>query len=72
MILKFLNDLLRPLMTFDVILHFMKILRLYNVSIHGNFYEHKFKKSCVRKEKNKIPELPESRFFCETRKNLRS
>ena len=55
-------------MTSEVILHFMKNLRLHNVSIHRNFYQNRFINECARKKKAKIPEsqsprVPESRSF---------
>ena len=58
-------------MTFEVILDFIKYLRLHNVSIDRNW----FINECARKQKAKIPEslnhrVPE--FFSEIKKNLRS
>ena len=41
--------------TFEVILHFMKNLRLHNVSIHRNFNQNRFINECDRKRKAKIP-----------------
>ena len=45
---KHKNDLLYPLMTFEVILNFFEILRLLKVSIHIPFYQNWF----LNKEKN--------------------
>ena len=47
-ILKFYDNPIRPLMTFEVILHFMKNLRLLNVSIHRKFCQNRF----INEEKN--------------------
>ena len=49
------NDLFLPSMTFEVILHFMKRLRLNIASIHRNFYQNWFINECARKKKAKIP-----------------
>ena len=43
MILKFLDDLLGPLMTFKA------LRRLHNVSIQRNFYQNRFINECARK-----------------------
>ena len=55
-------------MTFEVIIYFMKNLRLYNVSIHRNFYQNRFINEYARKKKAKISEswsfgVTESRSF---------
>ena len=55
-------------MTSEVILRFMKNLRLHNVSIHRNFYQNRSINEFARKKKAKIPEsrspvIPESRSF---------
>ena len=50
-------------MTFEVILYFMKNLRLYNVSIHRIFYQNRFINEYARKKKAKIPEFPSFRVF---------
>ena len=73
MIFKHKKYLLWPSMTFEVILYFMKILRLHNVSIHRNFYQNRFINKYARKKKAKISEsrshgarnhgVPESRSF---------
>ena len=45
-----LNKLLGPSMTFEVILIKIKYLRIYNISIHINFYQNRFIiKESVRK-----------------------
>ena len=43
-------------MTFEVILYFMKNLRLHNVSIHRKFYQNRFINEYGRKKKAKISE----------------
>ena len=43
-------------MTFEVIIYFMKNLRLHNVSIHRNFYQNRFINEYDRKKKAKISE----------------
>ena len=43
-------------MTFEFILYFMKNLYLYNISIHGNFYQNQFINEYARKKKAKISE----------------
>ena len=48
-------------MTFEVILHLIKNVRLLNVSIHRNFYQNRFINECAKKKKKKkkakIPEF---------------
>ena len=48
-------------MTFEVILNFIKHLRLLNVSIHTDFDQNWFINEYARKKKDKIPD-----FFGET------
>ena len=36
-------------MTVEVIINYMKYLRIHNVSIHLNFYKNRFINECVRK-----------------------
>ena len=43
-------------MTSEVILHFMKYLRLYNVRVHINFDQNQFRNEYARKIKAKISE----------------
>ena len=50
-----------PLMTFEVILQFMKKLRLLNVSIHRNVDQNRFINECARKKKAKSYRV--SHFF---------
>ena len=56
LIFKHKKDLLLPSMTFEVILYFIKTLRLHNVSIHRNFYQNRFVNEYARKKKAKISE----------------
>ena len=44
-------------MTFKVIVHFIKNMRLHIVSIHKFFYYNRFINECVRKNKAKISEF---------------
>ena len=46
-----------PSMPFEILYHAKQILRLYNVSIHRNFYATQFMNKCARKKKAIIPEL---------------
>ena len=48
---KFKDDFLWPLMTSEVILHFMKNLHIYIDSIHRNFYQNRFVNECPKKKK---------------------
>ena len=48
------------LLSFEIILIKMKYLRIYNVSVHRNFYQNQLINKCARKKIAKIPE-----FFCE-------
>ena len=55
-------------MNFEVILHVIKKLGLYIISIPRNFYQNLFINECARKKKVKIPEsrypgVTESRSF---------
>ena len=59
-----LDELLWPLMTFEVILIKMKYLRIYYISIRINFYQNRFINGCVRKNFLKISE-GKTEFFCE-------
>ena len=56
-------------MTFKVILHLMKNLRLSNVSLHRFFfYQNRFTNECVRKKKAKIPVSQSKSFFVRYRR----
>ena len=44
-----LDEHLGPSMTFEVVLILMKYLRIYNISIHTNFYQNRFINESVRK-----------------------
>ena len=52
MILKFYVDLMKTLMTIEVIFFY---LQLPNVSIHRLFYQNRFINECAIKKKAKIP-----------------
>ena len=43
-------------MTYEVILYFIKKLRLYIVSIQRNVYQNRFINECANKKKAKIPD----------------
>ena len=58
-----LDELLGPSMTFEVILIKIKYLRIYNISIHINFYQNRFINESVRKNFLKISELKQHRIF---------
>ena len=47
------GELMRPLMTSDVILSFVRNVRLHNVSIYYFFYQHRLMYVCARKNLNK-------------------
>jgi hypothetical protein len=51
-----LDELLGPSMTFEVILIEIKYLRIYNISIHINFYQNRFINESVRKNFLKFSE----------------
>ena len=60
--------ILQPLMTFEVILHFMKTLRLYNVSIHISFHQNWFINECAVRKKLKsffLLDIKELNSFCD-------
>ena len=44
-----------PSITSEGLLHLMKILHLYNVSVHRNFYQNQFINEYARKKMAKIP-----------------
>ena len=50
-------------MTFEVILYFMKKLRLHNVSIHRNLYQNRLINEYAKKKKAKILEFQSHGFF---------
>ena len=52
-------------MTFEVILDFMKNLRLHNVSIHRNFEQNWFINECDTKKKLKSRNPGVPKFFSE-------
>ena len=67
--LKF-DKLLRPSMTFEVVLIKIKNLRIHNISIHIIFYQNRFINECARKNFLKFSERQTERqsFFVRCRR----
>ena len=58
-----LDELLRPLMTFEIILIYMKYLRIHNISIYIIFYQNRFINEYVRKNFLKFSERRKDGVF---------